>query len=544
MYKIFNTTVVLFLFANLLNAQKTDAFQIAMYMEKWPEAVTIQEERCQTNPADGLNWLYMADAYNAANRPADAKTALENAASHLTQPAYQYMAEGRLALLDGQQKKAVTQFEKAAKAGKKDLVALRLIGEAWLYGSSRDLHQAEEALHQAQRRDNHDFQTHLDLGYCYKEMISGGEALIQYDQAQAIRPESPVPALLSALVYKSAKVETKQLEYLDKAIQLDPQFQEAWQQKGELLYYKRRDYQGAADAYAQLIKLNPQAPVNDKMLYANSLFLTKQYEPTIMWVEKIIGEDGSRNYLRRLSAYSYYEIGNFEKGKAIMDEYFARVDTAKIIAQDYEYYAKFLQKEDQDSLAAVYYEKAIGRDSSRWELYGDIGAIRYKTKDYLGAVAAYEHRLDSLIEHRTALDYYQIGIALYMLHDSADYVRAAEYFTQVCEIVPDKTIGWLMLSRTLSKLEPDLENYPERTSEFGMAKDAFSHYVEIAEIEPDKNQKDLIAAYEYLAYYYMIQKSPKEVQSYVGKLLILDPNNESAVNINGWLETASTDNGG
>lgn len=66
--------------------------------------------------------------------------------------------------------------------------------------------------------------------------------------------------------------------------------------------------QGAADTYSRLIQLNPQASVNDKMLYANSLFLTKQYEPTIAWVDKIIGEDGSRNYLRRLSAYSYYEL--------------------------------------------------------------------------------------------------------------------------------------------------------------------------------------------------------------------------------------------
>lgn len=540
-YKICCATVALFLFAELLYAQKTDAFRTAMYMEKWPEAVTIQEERCKTNSEDGLNWLYLADAYNAAHRPADAKIALQKAILHTTQSAYQYAAEGRLALLDGQQKKAVTQFEKVAKAGKKDIVALRLIGEAWLYGSSRDLQQAEEALHQALRRDNRDFQTHLALGYCYKEMVNGGEALIQYDQAQAIQPESPLPALLSTLVYKSANVETKQLEYLDKALRLDPQFQEAWQQKGELLYYKRRDYQGAAEAYARLIELNPQASVNDKMLYANSLFLTKQYEPTIMWVEKIIGEDGSRNYLRRLSAYSYYETGNFEKGKAIMDEYFARVDTGKIITQDYEYYAKFLQKESQDSLAAVYYEKAIGLDSSRWELYGDIGAIRYKTADYRGAAEAYERRLDSLVKGRTALDYYQIGIAHYMLHDSVHYVRAAEYFTLVCEIVPDKTIGWLMLSRTLSKLEPDMEKYPERTSEFGKAKDAFDHFVEIAETEPDKHQKDLVAAYEYLAYYYMLQKDTKEAESYVGKLLILDPTNESAGNINGWLETASTD---
>lgn len=126
--------------------------------------------------------------------------------------------------------------------------------------------------------------------------------------------------------------------------------------------------------------------------------------------------------------------------------------------------------------------------------------IRYKSKNYLGAAEAYEHRLDSLTR-RTALDYYQIGLARYMLQDSANYVLAAGYFAKVSEIVPDKTIGWMMQAKVLSKLEPDVEAYPEQVGEFGKAKEAFEHFVAIAALQPDKHKKDLISAYEYLSYY-------------------------------------------
>lgn len=540
LHKIFQATAIILLFATLLPAQKSDAFQTAMYMEQWQKAVTVQEARANATSTDWLAWLYLSDAYNAANRPMDAQTALQNAAKHSTVATDQYIINGRLALLAGHYDEAVEQFKKAAKSGKKEVAALRLIGESWLYGPKSEFHRAETQLLAAQHRDSRDFQTLMDLGYCYKMLSDGGKALVQYDLAQALAPDNPLPALMSAMAYKSAKVEPKQLEYLNKALSLDPRYPQALRQKAELFYYQKRDYPAAALVYAQLFEINPKAPIADKMAYVNCLFLTKQYEPTIAWVEKIISEDGSRNYLRRLSAYAHYETNLFAEGKTIMDTYFKQVKSEKIIPQDYEYYAKFLQQERQDSLAAIYFEKAIELDPARWDLYNEIGSIRYKSKDYLGAAEAYEHRLDSLTR-RTALDYYQIGLARYMLRDSANYVLAAAYFAKVSEIVPDKTIGWMMQAKVLSKLEPDVETYPERVGEFGKAKEAFEHFVAIAALQPDKHKKDLISAYEYLSYYYILQKEAAQVRAYQEHLLMLDPTNETAVGIAGWLETAANE---
>lgn len=535
------TTALLLMLPMFIVAQKTNVFQTAMYVENWQKAVNTQEKFVEISPDQWLSLFHLSDAYNAVNRPLDAEKTLKMPLIQTAPEAYKIIAAARIALIHEEQELAAKLFKKAEKAGKKDVVARRTLGESWLYGRSRDLHKAEQLLLNAQKLDARDFLTQMDLGYCYKAMSDGGKALLHFDFAQAIQPQNALPALMSAMVYKSGKVEAKQLEFLDKALTLDPQYIEALRQKGEYFYYKKRDYKAAADIYAQLLALRPKAPIADKMTYVNSLFLTKQYELTIEWVDKIIGEDGSRNYLRRLSGYSYYETGDFEKGKAIMDDYFARVNSDKIIPKDFEYYGKLLQQDNQDSLAAVYYEKAIELDPARWDLYAEIGSIRYKAKDYLGSAEAYEHRLDSL-DSRSALDYYQVGLARYMLRDSASYVLAAQYFGKVSEIVPEKTIGWIMMAKSLSKLEPDVETYPEQAGLFGKAKDAFEHFIQLAEQDTTgKHTKDLISAYEYLAYYYILHKDVDNVKRFVAKLQTLDGDSDVVAGMLEWIQSEPAD---
>lgn len=527
--------VFVLLSSNLLYAQTGNDFFAALYQENWEKAIATQEKHCNSTPSDWTGWMHLADAYLAANRTGDAGKALLEAEKNAPKAAYQSIIAGRKALIANDREGAEKQFKSAAKSGKKDATALRLIGESWLFGPNRDLASAKTWLSKAHDKNRKDFQTVMDLGFYYINMIDGGNALIEYDKAQMIAPDNPLPALMSYVVYRNAKLPQKQLEYLDKAINIDPRFATAIRKKGELAYHQLHDYALAEKTYNDLIQ-SGNATVDDKMMYVNCLFLNKKYDETVMWVDKIISEDGSKNYLRRLSAFSSYETGNYEKGKAIMDEYFAEVSPERIIYQDYEYYARLLQQEKQDSLAAVYFEKAVQLNPSQWQLYGEIGSIRYKIRDYQGAANAYKTRLDSLATPG-ALDYYQIGIAYFMLRDSAEYVTAANYFAKVRELMPDKTTGWLMEAKTWSKLEPDVETYPERLAEFGKARNAFEHFVAIAETDAVKYKDDLIKAYEYLAYYYILQKDNAQVASYQEKLLAIDPSNEIASGITDWLES-------
>ncbi len=510
--------------------QKNEAYLLAMQTENWTEAVQLKQQEAQSMPSDLSTWFDLANATLAAGQTDACQKALEHILSLSPDAYYTAIATGRLALLKQQKDEAANLFNKAAKKGRKTNGVLYTIGTSYLFGAHRDLKSAEQWLKKAYNFRSKHFPTLLDLGYCYSQLSDGGQALTYYEAANRLEPRAVLPAYMVAKTYQKAKISSRYLEMLDQTLSIDPTFELALRDKAEYYYFKARDFEAAVTNYEVLLKTHPAVPVEDKMLYANSLFLAHQYPQTIDWVEKIIQEDGSKNYLRRLAAYASYESGDYEKGLSIMQNYFAQVTADKIIPEDYEYYGKLLQKNESDSLACVQFNKAIVMDSSRWELYNEIGQMQYGLGNYPEAVQAYNLRLDS-VETPNAMDYYRLGAAYYAQQDSAAYEQAAATFAQVSEIAPDALIGWLMQAKTLAKLEPDLETNPDLAAQFGRAQPAFEKYVDLASADPEKNQKDLITAYEYLVYYHYVKGNADAARPVIENLLALEPENATALEI-------------
>lgn len=524
-----------------LRAQTQDDYITAMQTENWSRAVAIEQKAAETMPSDLNPWFNLSAAAQAAGMTETSRKALKHILGLSPDALYEHLAQGRLALIDGKTQEATEHFRQAAKKGRKVPDALHLIGVSYLFGEHRNLKEAETWLKKAYDFRSKHFPTLMDLGYCYIQLNDGGAALVYYEAAARVRPELVLPVYMSAKTYQRAKIHTRYVEMLDKALTIDSLFQPALRDKAEYFYFKARDFNQAVVAYETLLQRHPDVPVDDKMLYVNSLFLSRNYPKTIEWVDKIILEDGSKNYLRRLSAYANYESGNYEKGLAIMEDYFGKVTADKIIPQDYEYFGKLLQKNGRDSLAAIQYQLAIVADSSRWELYNDIGQIQYGQGNYKEAVESYRKRLDSVPEPGV-MDFYRIGIAWYAQNDSTAYEEAARLFEKVSERAPDAAVGWLMQAKSLAKLEPDLEQHPELASRFGRAQTAFENYVAIANSDPEKNRKDLIAAYEYLVYFHYVKENEEAARPVIASLLALEPGNATALEVNKLLDDPSGQN--
>ncbi|MBL7782379.1 MAG: tetratricopeptide repeat protein [Saprospiraceae bacterium] len=533
---------ILMIFAYAANAQTHADGMTAMQLDDWDKAIKVYDALVKANPADQTAWLTLANAYLAKGDKANSEKSLQSAFNAKPEGAYALVANGRIALLRNDDTEATNQFRKAAKNAKKDVTPYRLIGESFLFyvspGSKRPNYtRAETELKAALDVNSKDFATLMSLGYTYKVMPNGGLAAQNYEYAESLEPKNPLPKLMLAKVYKAAKLPEKFESNINKAIAVGPTFTPALRAKAEY-YFVTRKWAEALTAYKDLVANGTEVTIEDEMQLANTLYINKDCKATSELVEKILKKDGTKNYLRRLQAYCDYENGDYQRGLDILNDYFKVVTPEKVLLSDYLYLGRLQLKTKGDtSMAISNLQKSIQMDSSggSWELNKEIAEIQYSRKDYCGAVQSYKVYLDSLpaTNKYYISDTYKMGLAQFYCKDpdTLRYVKAENIFKIVAEKAPQSGLGWLWAGKAAAKQDPDVEKHPELIMEFGKAKTYFETYVSIASADKVKNKTDLIAALEYLTYYYYNQGDAANVKLNAAQLLELAPTNETGLEL-------------
>ncbi len=533
--KTFTFLLITVVSSGSLLAQTHDDGLAAMQLENWGKAIEVYSALTKKDPTDQPAWLTLGTAYLAKGDTAKAKATFESAFNAKSEGPYAMIASGRILLLEKEYAKAEEIFKKAKKYGRKDIVTKRLLGESFLYdlpGVKPNFTRAEEELKEAMEFDSKDFATLMALGYCYKEMPNGGLAAQHYEYAVHAQPQSALATFMLAKVYRAAKIYEKFLSYTDKAIALNPKFTEALRAKAEYLYFDK-EWEKATAAAKALVSQGTEVTIEDEMLLANLLYITKDCNGCSELVDRILKKDGSKNYLRRLQAYCHFDNGRYPEGLRILEDFFRQVKPDKVLPSDYEYLARLQIRTGKDTTAAVgNFMKVIELDSSKWTLYEEIAKLYYDSKDYCRAAKAYQAYADFLTDKQALVNTsYYLGISYYFCQDgdSLHYVKAEKAFTTITEILPDATIGWLWLAKSAKFRDPDVVTHPELLSEFGVAKAYFEKYAELASADKEKNKRDLISAYEYLSYYHFSRKEDEQALAFIAKLLELDPENASGV---------------
>lgn len=524
--------LVAIVYAQVAAAQSHADGLTAMQMENWDKAISVYTALTKANPSDQTAWLTLGNAYLAKGDKEKAKSAFDAGYQAKSDSPLAWVANGRKNLLDNNIVGADEQFKKAAKNGKKDANVLRQIGESFLYtppGIKPNFVRAEEFLKMAYEANSKDFTALMTLGYAYKEMPNGGLAAQQYELAESLDPKNPLPKLMLAKVYKAAKLNDKYVDYLDRTIATSPRYTPALRAKAEY-YYQTRKWEKAAEASKALIAGGDDVTVDDEMQLANTLFITKDYPGSITLVEKIIQKDGSKNYLRRLLGYSYYETGDYSKGLGIMTDYFTKVTPDKVLPSDYQYLGRLQVKTKGDTLAAIdNMKKAIAMDSSYWTLYKEVAELYYSKKDNCSSAMAHQMYQDSVIKP-DPVDLYKLGLAqFYCKEDSLRFEKAEKTFIRVTELVPAAGLGWLWSAKAATRLDVDVQANPDLIAQFGRAKNYYEKYVPIAVADKEKNKRDLIGAYQYLSYYYFLQGNAEATRTNATSLLELDPTDKSGL---------------
>lgn len=515
------------LFAQMAFGQSHAAGNEAMQLEDWDRAISVFSGLTKADPLDQSAFLSLGNAYLAksfsrkAEEASLAKSEMAKAGEAFT-AAYNakpdapmaYVANGRNMLIQNNSAEADKQFAKAKKNAKKDMTTWRQIGESYFYyiepnAKKPNLTRAEGYLKEALDISSKDFALQMSLGACYRENSNGGPAAQHYEYAQDLEPKNPLPKLMLAKVYRIAKVQEKAILFYNKAIEVAPNYSPALRGKADYFFYTLKKFDEATKAYKELVEKGSEVTIDDEMQLANCYFQTKDYKSSSELVEKILQKDPSKNYLRRLQAYGDYEIGNFERGLNVLNDYFKIITPEKVLTSDFEYHAKLLLQTKGDTTQAINdYKKVIERESGKWAVYEDIDKLEWARKNYCGALKTYKMFLDS-VATPTATQWYTLGQRHYFCkEDPMHFANAEMAFSKVTEINAKASLGWLWAAKSAKTLDPSPDSiavHPELANEYGKARGYYEKFAETAEPEKDKNKVDLLKAYQYLAYCYFVK---------------------------------------
>jgi len=237
-----------------------------------------------------------------------------------------------------------------------------------------------------------------------------GPASTAYQYASNYDPKNVLSHYLLGKMYNAARNYSQAVIELDAALEIDPMFVPAIREKGDS-YYEMNKFDDAAIWYDKYIQLTEET-VSSLTRYANVLFFAKKYDKAHDIIAKVLKLDPNNPYMLRIMGWVSYETKNDADGVNALGKFFQiKGDTSKMILPlDLDYYAKLLQRTGKDSLAVIYYQKALAADSSNaskkknyLETISDLYAKQNKKVEaaqYLERTRQFRTGLDGSLENK------------------------------------------------------------------------------------------------------------------------------------------------
>lgn len=399
----------------------------------------------------------------------------------------------------------------------------KAVGRAYL-SDSKFLLDAISALENARGLDNGDPVTHLLLGDAYLMQNRGGESVSSYERAVSADPKLAKPLYKIAMVYWRSRNNEIVMDYLNRAVKVDPEFAPAWKWLGEM-YYRQNQAAKAVEAHEKYLAIS-ETPGEAKFQYAFFLFLAKDYQRANAIFKEVLNDKNASPTALKFYAFSLIEQGKDEEAQKILEQFFQKAKPEEIKPSDYASYGKLLLKLERDSLANEAFAKGIELDTAFQEMeIRELHAETYrKRKKFAEAAQAYKDLItakESAEIRPSAYDLFWMGYSHYLENH---FMHADSAFTRVAEQQPESTLGYLWAAKARVQIDS--------TGEHGLAIPMYEKYLELVLENTEgieKEKKNIIEAYDYLGTYALHHKdNVEEATSYFKKILELDPSNSRA----------------
>jgi len=505
--------------------------------EQFEKAANAFVSLIEKEPANGENYFYYGENYFKASLLDSGFTAIdldsakicyENGMKKSPGNPLNYVGAGKVLWFEGKFTEAKKQFydavqiispaNKTASFTKKQKATVYMkIAECYTSAKTKDVQEAINLLNKALKEDPNNPDIYILLGDATLEQSTGdaSQAIAQYKKAYELDKKSSRALLRIGQLYSRARNLTEAVNSYDAAIKVDPNFAPAYREKAEA-FYRGKQYETAITNYKKYLELN-SGSLSARVRYASFLFLSKKYAESISEIIEIQKINSSIPFLYRLLAYSYFETGKYPEGIQSIETFFSKASDKKTLASDYEYYGKLLSKSGKDSVAVEKLKLALLKDSTKTELWGDLGNSYLRAKKYPEAIEAFIKKTKNG-KSGDANDYYNLGRAYYY---SKQFGKADTAFLQIITLYPDLPTGHLWRAKANTGLDPDNKK--------GLAKPYYEAFIsKVKPEEQEKNKNYLIEANDYLGYYFILQKEYANAKCNYLKLKELDPNNIKA----------------
>jgi len=459
----------------------------------------------EKNPADAKALYYMGQLYYVNGKPDSAEIFYQQGTIADAKYPFNYIGLGKIQLNKSNRTEWFKYYEKGRKLNY-DLFEYNLeAGNACLSTNTQNLDLSKKYLEEAKEDNAKDCRLLISLGDFSLISKSPGDALNEYERAIYYDKHCIMAYVKSGEIYAKASNFRDGINAFNQAIALDSAQILAYKERGDL-YYTFGKYNEAKADYDIYMHRSDNS-ITDKERYAFILFFSKNYDQAQELVDEVIQIDPGNTVMFRVAAYVDYENADFLSGLDNIEYFFTHHDTARFIALDYIYYGHLLIKDAQDSLGTVQLETALKMDTTRSELYEEVGKSYSKQKKYLKAIEYYQ-KLNSSNSTNQSNVYYQIGRNYYfMAEDSLTacdslckaqlYLKADSCFEIMILHSPNSYVGYIWRGRALSKLDPETTQ--------GLAKPAYEKAMMLIEAgDISKTQKLVIECYRYLAFYHYV----------------------------------------
>lgn len=515
----------------LLWAQSLSEAEVALSRESYDRVLNITEQIISTKPKEIYAYYLRGQAYLGQHRQSEeddprrtillraARDAFSTALSRNPKYSLAYVGLAEVDILEKNTESAKANLSKAESFGAEDIKTLIEAARVYtLLGGKFGIDKATFLLSKAKSKDPKNPAILRGLGDLWLQQGVVELAIDNYQQAMIAEPTNPENHYKLGQAYAKAKSYKEAGEAYLKAVEVDPSFAPAYRELGEIFFLAQR-YQKAREYYEKYISLRPELPA--RVRYATFLYLSKDYKAAVEEIRKVFQDTFSLT-LQRLLGYSLVEDGKYEEGIQELGKYFARQAPEKVIAKDYLFYARALDKAGQDSAAVIYYRKAIEKDPA---LAGEAYPEMANALNTLGRYREAAEALEKAIEKNPILDnYYKLGRIYYKLgqteKDTTFYHKAIKAFSYVRDKKPDLVPVYTELGRCAAMLDPE--------STEGRAKPYYEKVIELGTADIARHRTDLIEAYSYLGYYYYNKEDYQRSYDAYTKLQEIDPQNPQA----------------